>query len=191
MPVDLNDFPLLGEPFAVEFANTLYATPPGYIDFLDSTDAIIVWFDHVAGGTLAPLPRNVDVSEARSVRALRDLMHAILESVTNGRQPARTSVASLNRYANSVGCRVQLDWPTDNVPNLTTTPTGRGVAATIAQIAIECITFLASPSIASVRQCEGQDCPMFFVKQHHKRRFCYDGCSHRARQARYYQSLRR
>ena len=29
-------------------------------------------------------------------------------------------------------------------------------------------------------------CPMFFVKDHHKRRFCHEGCAHRARQARYY-----
>jgi hypothetical protein len=29
---------------------------------------------------------------------------------------------------------------------------------------------------------------MFFVQRHHKRRFCHEGCAHRARQARYYRS---
>ncbi len=189
MQFDLEDFPLLGEPFAVEFANTRYVTPSDSVDFLDSREAVVAWFDHVANGLITPLPRNVDVSGAQSIRALRDSMHDIFESVTTGRQPARAEVAMLNQFANAVGCRVELDWPSDKAPNLTTAPTGRGIAATISQIALECITFLASPSLACVRQCEGQDCPMFFVKQHHKRRFCFDGCSHRARQARYYRSL--
>jgi predicted RNA-binding Zn ribbon-like protein len=56
----------------------------------------------------------------------------------------------------------------------------------VARLAAGAITFLAGTELELVRRCGHPDCQMFFVQQHHRRRFCHESCAHRARQARYY-----
>jgi predicted RNA-binding Zn ribbon-like protein len=47
------------------------------------------------------------------------------------------------------------------------------------------IALLTGPERTSLHRCEHPACEMLFVRQHHRRRLCSAGCSHRFRQYRY------
>ncbi|MEO8262163.1 MAG: ABATE domain-containing protein [Pseudolysinimonas sp.] len=170
----LDVLPVDADPFAVEFANTLYVQSGVDLDFLD--DAWLAsWFDRVDNG---PVPE--------FIRSLRNATRDLLIDTAEGRRPSASVIARLNDAAARAPWRVTLEWPRDGSPVVSTTAQGSGADATIASIALECIEFIASPSMHLLRWCERPGCPMLFVKKHHKRRFCTDSCAHRARQSRYY-----
>jgi predicted RNA-binding Zn ribbon-like protein len=186
--IDPEMLPILGEPLAVEFANTLYRRPGAEFDFLGTGAWIVAWFDYADTASLGRIPRHVNVTQTQSIQAIRNAVHTLFNAATGNQPPSATAITTLNTAAGQVPCRVRLEWTTGAAPVARTTPAGRGVDGIVTALAIECITFIASPSMALVRRCEGPGCPMFFVQQHHKRRFCYDGCAHRARQSRYYRN---
>ncbi len=179
---------VVGEPFAVELANTLYAREGEPIDFLASSEQIVAWLGRVPVTESVSVPTHLGNSQIQTVRSLRDAVRDLLVATAEGAVPPATAVDVLNRAASLVECRVGLRWPVDGGPVAETTPLGRGFSAVLVVMAIECISFLVSPSRALVRRCDGPDCPMLFVQRHHKRRFCHDHCAHRARQARYYRN---
>jgi predicted RNA-binding Zn ribbon-like protein len=176
------------EPFAVELANTLYARKDDPIDFLASSEQIVAWLGRVPITESVSVPTHLGNSQIQMVRSLRDAVRDVLVATAEGAVPPVRAVDDLNRAASLVKCQVGLRWPVDGGPVAETTPLGHGFAAGLVVMAIECISFLASPSLALVRRCDGPDCPMLFVQRHHKRRFCHERCAHRARQARYYRN---
>ncbi len=190
-PVDLDLMPLLGEPLAVELANTAYQRPGSPFDFLATSEGIVHWFDKVALESPAALPRHLSGDRCELIRSLRDAVRSVLEAKTRGVVLPRAPLTTLSRFLDSSTYRVQLEWPDLQrpiQPTLSTLPIGRGFDAAFAFLALECASFVASSDFNLVLRCDGPDCPMFFVQHHHKRRFCHDGCAHRARQNRYYQS---
>ena len=194
MTVDM--FPVIGEPRAVELANTLYVRPGSTVDFLDRSDWIVTWLGLAVSDSALTLPKRIDQAGGADLRSIRDAVRDLLSTATqrNG-QPdpsgvATLSVATLNRFTDAPRVRYRLEWAADSPPRSAIVPTGRGLAAVLTHLAIESVSFLGSGDVARVRRCDGPDCPMLFVQQHHKRRFCHDGCAHRARQARYYQHHR-
>ena len=188
MELTLDMFPVLGEPLAVELANTLYERPESTIDFLARSDWIIAWLG-LAAKSSPPIPKRIDASNGASIRLLRDAVRSLLTTATRPlERPDPTCIETLNRFTDSAEYCYRLDWPADRAPTALMTPTGRGFDAVLTYLGIESISFLASPARNRVRRCDGPDCPMLFVQLHHKRRFCHDGCAHRARQARYYQN---
>jgi predicted RNA-binding Zn ribbon-like protein len=183
----VDDFPLLGEPLAVELANTLYESPHETIDFLATSEWIVAWCDLAVGSSPAHMPRRLDRSQVDAVGAVRNAVHMALMAVSvPGLRVPVEAVSTLNRYCGAASCRYQLTWTRDRPPTAQVAPSGRRFDAAIAFLSIECVAFIAGADLARVRRCDGPDCPMFFVQRHHKRRFCHDGCAHRARQARYY-----
>jgi predicted RNA-binding Zn ribbon-like protein len=194
--VDVGLLPILGEPLAVELANTLYLRPGYETDFFASSNVIVEWFDRVAVGSPSPLPRLLTESRAGDLRAVRNAMHAVLSSVTEARSSATHGVvptgaiSRLNELAGRASCRYRLSWNPGAEPTAAAVPMGRGFEVACSYLAIECAAFIAGPDLHNVRRCDGPDCPMFFVQEHRKRRFCHEGCAHRARQARYYRAQR-
>jgi predicted RNA-binding Zn ribbon-like protein len=189
MDLDVRAFPLLGEPVAVELANTRYESREETIDFLATSPWIVAWFDHAVVPSPVRMPRRLDRTQVDAVRAVRDAVHMAMAavSVPGAPVPAKT-VSTLNRYGSAVPCRYRLTWARGLPPTARVIPSGRGFDVAIAFLAIECVAFIAGADLARVRRCDAPDCPMFFVQRHHKRRFCHDGCAHRARQARYYRN---
>lgn len=184
-------FPVLGEPLAVELANTLYERPEATVDFLGRSDWIVAWLGLTVSHPTLTLPKRIDPSGGDQIRSLRNVVRALMSTATQTHpQPDPSWVVTLNRFTDSTRFRFRLEWTEGNAPRSAINPTGRGFNAVLTHLAIEAISFLSSPDVARVRRCDGPDCPMLFVQQHHKRRFCHDGCAHRARQARYYQHHR-
>lgn len=167
------EFPILGEPSGIELANTWYGSGADTIDFLADPDDAAAWVALVAG------PGRID--DVAELRELRDAVRDLLAARAAGRPLGRRAVATLNRHA-AAGCAsAALRVAAGGV--LSSEMRFQGPAAVRARLATSCIEVLTGPH--PIHRCEGEGCGLFFVQQHGRRRFCHDGCSHRARQQRY------
>ena len=179
---DPDELPLIGEPFPVEFANSLYITADGSIDFLATPDLIKLWFEAVDTDVTVPTIRRAD---AAAIRELRDAVHSLLRAVATGTPPAPAAVAILNRYAAKAPWFLHLACSHDGHLAVIERRHGRAIDVFLGQIANETIQLLDG-SAKLLRRCNGPGCAMLFIKNHHKRRWCHQSCGHRARQAEYY-----
>jgi predicted RNA-binding Zn ribbon-like protein len=187
---DADDFPILGEPLAVELANTRYRHSSGIIDFLGSTDLVTSWFAKAPGAAALSVPTRLSTADADAIRQIRDAAHGALGSLVRGARADTRQVSILNHHAAAAPCHRQLEWSDDSGATARCVYRGRKSEVFRAQLAGDVIAFLGGPNVALVRRCAHPDCEMFFVQHHHKRRFCHESCAHRARQARYYLATR-
>jgi predicted RNA-binding Zn ribbon-like protein len=181
--IDPDDFPLIGEPLPVEFANSLYLAEGESIDFLATSGLMRMWFDLAIADAM--LPEKVRRADLDSIRELRNAVHVVLRGLANGRNPTPDGLVVLNRYSARSPQFLRVVWH-DGAPAVTVEHTGSALDALLARIANETIDLVGGPTRLLLRQCSGPSCAMLFVKNHHKRRWCHQSCGHRSRQARYY-----
>jgi predicted RNA-binding Zn ribbon-like protein len=185
--------PILGEPFAVEFANTLYRVGDDVNDFLAEPDRATAWFAHAPDARNHVPPASLTDAILANVREIRNATHALCTYVTR-HSPAdphpASAVAVLNRYASRVANHVELAWPDAAKPTATVVHHGDPDDVLLAQIANATISFMVGPDRVHLRQCATPVCELFFVPRHHRRNFCSEPCSQRTRQARYYDKKR-
>ncbi|WP_395243903.1 CGNR zinc finger domain-containing protein [Agromyces sp. MMS24-K17] len=174
-------FTLLGEPLAVDLANTWkLARTPAVDLFVD--DAIDAFWSLEA----PRLPHGSARPDAASVRTLRAALRSVLDARIGGHAYDPAAVAEVNRAAAAVAApeRLVVDdgalhretaWATDD--------DGRGILAAIARDAIDLVT---GPDAERLRRCASPTCSMLFVAANRKRQWCTaDGCGNRARVARH------
>lgn len=181
--IDPDEFPLIGEPLPVEFANSLYISEGQEIDFLATPQLIQMWFQLAGADT--GLPNSIRRADGDSVRELRDAVRSVLFDLADNTTPVNRMVRVLNRYAARAPLFVQLDW-NDGRPSVSEQCKCMAIDAALGRIASETIALVGGPARLLLRRCNGPGCPMLFVKDHHKRRWCHHSCGHRARQASYY-----
>jgi predicted RNA-binding Zn ribbon-like protein len=181
--------PILGEPFPVEFANTLYRVGDDVTDFLAEPDRATAWFAHAPDAREHVPPAPLTATILAKVREIRNATHAMCTYVTR-RSPVNPSPASaiavLNRNASRVTNHLELAWADAAKPAATVVHHGDPDDVFLARIATATIMFMAGPDRAHLRQCATPICELFFVPRHHRRNFCSEPCSQRTRQARYY-----
>jgi predicted RNA-binding Zn ribbon-like protein len=167
-----DDLPLLGEPLAIELANTWYGE--GEVDFLAEPALATRWIGAAVPDDASPLTTR----DAAVLRRLRDAVRALILAVLREAPLDAAAIAVVNDGA-AAAC-AHASW-VDGAAQVVFR--GPPLARAQARLATSCVELLAAR--VAVRQCEGPGCFMLFVQQHRHRRFCHDGCSHRARQARY------
>jgi predicted RNA-binding Zn ribbon-like protein len=188
--------PLLGEDFAVEFANSIYRSPYESLDFLETPAAVRSWFSQAQPAADLPLPQGITAELVRELRSVRDAVRTLLEhaAATPGSSgpPSGPEVASaletLHASARRACAHVALDTVRSGGTGWTLVHDGVPHDVLIAGIASRCILFLGGADIDDVRACARPDCPMLFVRRHRARRFCHESCAHNLRQARYYRA---
>ena len=189
--IDPQHLPILGEPLAVEFANSAYRMSDGLtLDCLGNAAMTELWFAYVPTGQHLRLPSRISSGLLTDIAMVRDAIRDFLDSITAGRAVRRSNVDVLNRSAARSNSHIRLSIADEATPVANFHHLGSAADVLIASLATECISFLAGPLLSTVRRCEGADCHVLFVQHHRKRRFCHDGCSHRARQSRYYHANR-
>ncbi|MGA6168328.1 CGNR zinc finger domain-containing protein [Amycolatopsis magusensis] len=161
------ELPLLGEPASVEFANTLY----GELDFLADPETVRRWVAEVLPGHVVPEDGLIE---------LRNGVRRIFLAVSTGSAPDSADVRLVNECATAAPSVWQL------TSGATAAQTRIGDRVLLAELAEDCARVVASADVRPVRLCESDDCPMLFVRKHHRRRWCHNSCGHRARQAAYY-----
>lgn len=178
-------FALLGEPLAVDLANTrindrgcsvdLLATPAALQAWLHAEDKRIAWSGRVTGDDLA------------AMHTLRDTLATLLDALVQRQRPKPAAVAALNTTL--AGChtvpeRLQWDdaWPRRMTPGSCTRR-----QALLHTIAADALTLLTGPDAKRVRKCARPDCILRYVARNPRRRWCSDAtCGNRARVARHY-----
>jgi predicted RNA-binding Zn ribbon-like protein len=185
------DYPVLGEPVAVELANTRYRDGDTVVEFLATPLMAAGWFD--ASPTAASLlrPGRWTRGDLAELVVLRDAIDAVLRAVVEGIVPASRAVSALNRAAARARGHAELDWPRDGLPRrIERRDAASPVDAVLAVLATDAIELVGGPDRSSVQVCANDDCEMLFVRHHHRRRWCHNSCGHRHRQADYYRRTR-
>lgn len=189
-PNDPAQMPILGEPLPVELANRLYVAASGVVDFLGTADLVRSWFAHAPAAATARCPVRLTRLQVEDVRELRTAVRCALDAAVTGSGSRPRDVATLNRHAGASSCRVQLEWSAGGTPRQRVVHVGTPIDVLLAHLACAAIALLTGPDLTLLHRCEHLDCEMLFVQQqqHHRRRFCSAGCSHRFRQYRYYRT---
>lgn len=184
--------PLLGEPLAVELANTIVSGDDGRSHDLLPTDSDfgrwLAWHgDDVPAGAVDAPPSLVQM------RRLRSAVRELLSSAVDGHPPDAHALEVVNAASMAAPARPVLVWSTHGGPRRAETISpGRMPKAILAAIARSAIELLSGPAGARLRRCERRGCVLLFVAANDRRRWCSPAaCGNRERAARHYRRHRR
>ncbi len=181
-------FPLLGEPFVAEFANTLYKTETETIDFLANRPLFEGWFKHAECTKPFDQPRLSNES-LQTIRTLRNAVHMLCTHMVD-HTPADTSdaIGVLNRTSQLATKQIELISASGQQLKTHERWYGKAEHVFVATLASEAINFFVSEDCSKLRRCATPICSLLFVRGHHRRNFCTEHCSQRTRQNRYIHS---
>jgi predicted RNA-binding Zn ribbon-like protein len=199
--------PLLGEPLAVEFMNTIWADRRGVHDALASDAEVLAWLRAVdprlpprSAGVDAWLERArpADLADAGDrLRRLRNALRRVAADQTADPRPAAASAIEdvteatnvLNEAAAAAPHWSSLERTAAGFArgSGTDAPPGTAIAALVAEDAIGLFT---GGLREELRACLAPGCVLYFVRQHPRREWCSTACGNRARAARHYQRHR-
>lgn len=180
--------PLLGEPLALEFANTRFVARGDEHDGLLEPEDLADWLrrvgDRLAHGTTERELCAIDAAHLAAARDLRDAIRTLLAAAV-ARAPLNPQAAQvLNRVVAKAPEWQELS--VHPVPGLVTRTCTDFVGAALASIASDAVRVLGGPSAEAVRACSAPGCVLFFRKDHPRRTCCSTRCSNRVRAARHY-----
>jgi predicted RNA-binding Zn ribbon-like protein len=188
-PISAEDLPLLGEPFPVEIANTWYQTGAEVIDFLGDRDRVALWFAHATPAAPHQLPARLSNQLLANIREVRDAAHMLcVHMASRNRDAPLEALSVLNGHARLASGYRELQWSLEKTLKVKLVHTGKADDVLLASMASEAMSFFAGSDGPRVRRCATPVCELFFVQNHHRRRFCSEPCSQRSRQSRYYTS---
>jgi predicted RNA-binding Zn ribbon-like protein len=182
---DAEELPLLGEPIAVEFANSLYEGSDETIDFLSNTKNVSLWFRTAEGAQDIYVPGKLSQRDLEQLHELRAVMRSLFIAAAAKETLPTVSIRELNRFAGIAPSYSMLVARGDAfvVSTVASAPTADGLLGRLAHEAIA----LLGENYSLLRRCEAPGCPMLFLQDHHRRRWCHESCGHRSRQSAYYQ----
>jgi predicted RNA-binding Zn ribbon-like protein len=181
------EFPLLGEPLPVDFANTLHFERDEPTDDLATTALIRGWFAATGRRSGLECPHRLSSKDSQRIRECRDAVAKICRACATHRVFPRGPVSALNSFTAAAPAAPFVTIGADDEIRISQVHVGGPVDVMLGRIAFATIDLISGPRGDLLRVCEGDDCSMLFVKNHSRRRWCTDGCGHRDRQARYYQ----
>jgi predicted RNA-binding Zn ribbon-like protein len=195
--------PLLGEPFAVELMNTVWADRDGVYDELSDPTSAVRWWRAVEHR----LPASTERAEqhdprvplgpdaAQQLRRLRDSLRRLAAEVTGDDRPAAKSatrdreaaITVLNKQSARSPSWSELAWPPDDVPRRVVHSRSDPAEAVLSAIAEDGVALFAGDLRPELRACHAPGCVLYFVRDHPRRRWCSATCGNRARVARHYE----
>jgi predicted RNA-binding Zn ribbon-like protein len=185
-------YPGLGEPLAIELANTLFTDRGRPRDALTTPAGLSRWLKTNAERIGAPPPRRLSGPELERARDVRTTIRTLLATALRDDHPPAATIRHLNQLAALAPVTRHLDWPTGEPPTaqLSLSATGRldGLLALLAQSAID---VLGGSGAGRLRRCEAPGCINYYLKDHPRRAWCSPKCGNRVRVARHYQRRRR
>lgn len=176
-------FPLLGEPVAVDLANTLVAEGDRLSDRLADDAHVAAWLEAHRDGL--PERALAEPPSPAALRQLRDAIRELLHAAVDARPPDPQAVALVNRTGASAPAP-ELTWSPDGFKLAAGSQGLDGGAAALAAIARSAIDLLSSQDADRLRRCDGRGCVLLFVARHPQRHFCSPNlCGTRSRVARH------
>ena len=180
-----HNFPLLGEPLALDLVNTCVRRDHADVDLLDSPAALAAWL-HAESARVAwsgPVHR----ADLRAVQELRTAVAALLDARREGTRPPAAALRKLNTALVAPPATTRLAWAAAGPKRVQpTAATRRGVL--LHALATDTVTVLTGSSATRLRVCAHPDCVLQFVALNPRRHWCSAAvCGNRARVARHYQ----
>ena len=163
----------LGEPLAVDFANTVKRRGDETRELLCGAEDVVEWARLQDGRV--PVPAAADIAlRLAEVRALRDAVIAVLHGA-----PAPPAMRRVNAAARAVALFPQLR----DGAIVTVAPGGAPLDELLARVAVSAIELAAGEDPLGF--CDAPSCGQFFAGGRAGRRWCSDACGTRARVARH------
>lgn len=179
-------FRWLGEPLAIDLANTVMTVPRGKtVDLLAGPDDLQSWTS-TEGGRLGNYA--FDPADLGAFRELRDAVRKLLDAAVEGTGPPSPALRHLNRVSAAAPVAPQLILGDDGKCEVAEwSEAGDGLASALGQIARSAIALLSGSEGEQLKICGAPSCGMFFLGA---RRWCCSACGNRARAARHYRRRR-
>jgi predicted RNA-binding Zn ribbon-like protein len=178
----LDGWPWLGAPLALDLANSVAQIRPGVTrDLLDSDEALDSWLDTQA----ERLPRVARGPQRYAAfRELRDALHRLLTAAATGERLPPVAIRTVNAAsARSAGhLRLAVRGKASVVE---VAGAGTPLDHALSLIARSAIELLAGPDRERLRVCPAPSCGMFFLGRPDQE-WCSTACGNRARAARHY-----
>ena len=183
-----HNFPLLGEPLALDLVNTCVGRNHAKLDLLDSTSALMAWLQ-VESARVA-WSGQANLADLRAVQELRAALAVLFDARRAGTRPPAPALRKLNAALTAPSMTARLAWATTG-PKLVNPNAGSRRNVLLHALAADAVSVLTGPSATRLRVCAHPDCVLQFVALNPRRRWCSDAvCGNRARVARHYQRQR-
>lgn len=168
-------WPWLGEPLAIDFANTVRRRGSEYEELLREPADLSEWAELEQGRV--PVPD--DASRLDETRAIRDAVFALLRAAAQDETPPAGAVDRVNAAARGVVLVPQLR---GDAVELAALGSPDPVDELHARVATSALELLSEPGLAL---CDAPSCGQFFLRHRGDQRWCGTACGVRARVARH------
>ncbi len=181
-------FPLLGEPLALDLANTIVRHARQDLDLLTNERQLQAWLNEQE----PRLPQAEATKQMlAAVHAIRRPLRRCLQAVRDGKAPPLDGIAELNRAAAAAPTSIAIELDPSGRPQRVTRRSGTAANQLGAALAEAAIEFLTEYDPGRLRECASEDCVLLFYATHPKRRWCSAAsCGNRERVRRHYQRHR-
>jgi predicted RNA-binding Zn ribbon-like protein len=179
-------FPLLGEPLALDLANTRLLRRRRAVELLPDPEALAEWVAAHDDQVPAALRRPDHATWAAVVR-LRGSIKACIQARRVGRPLSERALGMLNRAAATAPLHDELRQAPHGSLSRVSLRSGQAAQQLAAILAESTIALLCDSLSLAIRECDGDDCDLLFVSAGARRRWCSPRlCGNRARVARHY-----
>jgi predicted RNA-binding Zn ribbon-like protein len=175
-------FVLIGEPLAIDLANTIKTAAGTKVDLL-SEDARNTAFWSFESHRL---PEFAGVPSLSECHALRSALRSLLTRVESGAAPEAWAVSYVNEVSRRARLATELEISGPSLMTKTRWQADDAADITLSAVAQSAIDFITGPLASRLRVCAAPQCSMMFVATNSKRRWCTpNGCGNRERVARH------
>jgi predicted RNA-binding Zn ribbon-like protein len=172
----------LGEPLAVDFANTVRRSGWRYRELLENGADVATWSQHEAGRV--PVLTAVE-AQARlvEIRGVRDDVFELLLAAARGDGPPAEPVGRINARARERPVVAQLAGPAVEHSTVVLGDPDP-VDELLARVVAAAIELTGTPN-SGLALCDAPSCGQFFLRERTNQRWCGPACGTRARVARH------
>lgn len=189
MVEETTTFPLIGEPLAVDLANTLLEREEGREDLLATPERLLAWCE-AEGERLGVLDAAGLGRRLPEFLMLRGAIRELFRGQLDGERSSERAVEEINAASARVPRFRELRWETEDRRSglrAQTRDLGGEVAdIALARIARSAIELAGDPGREFLRSCPAPGCPLIFCAENRRRRWCSNACGNRVRVARHY-----
>jgi predicted RNA-binding Zn ribbon-like protein len=173
----------LGEPLAIDFANTVRRRGGHYEELLREPSDLVAWASHERDR--APVPAAGDARRRLpEVRACRDDVFAVLRAATAGQTLPSAAARRIDARARALPIVAQLDRRPGGRRLVAARPAA-AVDELLARVCTSAIELVGGDGVADVGFCDAPSCGQFFLRGRSDQLWCGPACGTRARVARH------
>ena len=183
-------FALIGEPLAVDLANTLLESEEGSVDLLANPGLLSAWCE-AQGERVEILDFEASAGHLEEFLALRAAIREVFRGLLDGEHPSERAVNGINAASAGAPSFRELRW-SEAQGELGVLRAGTGYlagddgAVALSKVARSAIELAGGPDRSLLRACPAPGCPLMFVARNRRRLWCRTVCGNRVRVARHY-----